>query len=165
VEKTKEHTITVLANFSVPLLFIGEPRYQGCMVIPLPQRYFWFKYALAVILLVVLLVLPLFCSVTIGILLLLFLSARIILGPLQMYYYTKQGKFKDFQFLKHRNKLNVMVGIAVVATVVVLFFILLLQLFTVGALTLPILSLLAVFIFIDVGYDILTFFQLKKREE
>ena len=92
----------------------------------------------------------------------LFLGARTVVGPVQIHRLTKKGKFDDIQYIKIRNKLNVIVGIGVIAIVVLLFIVLVFDLFVVGALSIPLLSILTVFIVIDVGCDILTFIRLEK---
>lgn len=132
------------------------------MVLQHPQRYFWIKYYLAVLLLIVLVILSFAFEIKVGIVLLLFLAARTIVGPYQMRRLTKKGKFDDLQYLKVRNKQNVFIGILVIIAVILLFIILVYNLFTVGQLSLPVLVILTVFIIMDVGYDFLTFHRLEK---
>ena len=134
------------------------------MVVKHPQRYFWTKYFLAVILLIVVVIFSFTLNITVGTFLLFCLCARIIVGPIQMYLLTKKGKFDDLRYLTVRNKQNAIIGIGVIIAVALLFVILSYNLFTVGFFSLPILSILTVFIVVDFGYDILTYFQLKKRD-
>jgi phosphatidylglycerophosphate synthase len=129
-----------------------------------PTRYLWFKYSLAVILLVLLLFLVEVYGIKVGPWLLVLLGARSIAEPVQIHWLTKKGKFDDLAYITKRNKLNVIVGILVVSGIVAAYFVLINHLFRVGSLTLEVLSILAVFVAIDVGADFFTYYQLKQEQ-
>jgi len=97
--------------------------------------------------------------------LLLFLGARSIAEPVQIYWLTKKGKFIDLTYLTKRNKLNVVVNIGTITTVIILYVVLFYHLFTVGILTIQVLTILTVFIVIDVGYDFFTYYRLKQKKK
>jgi hypothetical protein len=127
--------------------------------------YFWFKYSLVVILFILLFFLPMMSNMKVGPWLLLFLGARFIAEPVQIYWLTKKGKFIDLTYLTKRNKLNVVVNIGTITTVIILYVVLFYHLFTVGILTIQVLTILTVFIVIDVGYDFFTYYRLKQKKE
>jgi hypothetical protein len=128
-----------------------------------PTRYLWFKYSLAVILLVLLVFLVEEYGVKVGPVLLALLGARSIAEPIQIHWLAKKGKFDDLTYIRKRNKLNVIVGILVVSGIIAAYFVLTYHLFWIGSLTLEVLLILAVFVAIDVGWDFFTYYQLKQE--
>jgi hypothetical protein len=127
-----------------------------------PKRYLWFKYSLVVILLFLLLFLLAVYGLTVGPGLLVLLAARSIAEPVQIHWLTKKGKFNDLSYIKKRNKLNVIVGIVVVCGIIAAYPVITYHLFWVGSLTLEVVSILAVFVAVDVGWDFFMYYQLKQ---
>ncbi|HVQ01189.1 MAG TPA: hypothetical protein VMT57_06715 [Candidatus Thermoplasmatota archaeon] len=127
-----------------------------------PTLYLWFKYSLAVILLILLLILVAAYGLTVGPWLMVLLAARSIVEPVQIRWLTKKGKFNDLVYITKRNKLNVLVGIIVVSGIVAAYPVVTYHLFWVGSLTLQVLSILAVFVAVDVGWDFFMYHQLKQ---
>lgn len=127
-------------------------------------RYFWFKYSLVVILFVLLFFLTNTSDLKVGPWLLLFLGARSIAEPVQIHWLTKKGRFNDLIYLTKRNKLNVVVGIGTISAVIILYVVLFYHLFAVGVLTIQVLTILTVFIIIDVGCDFITYHRLKQKK-
>jgi hypothetical protein len=129
-----------------------------------PTRYLWFKYSLAVVLLILLLFLEEVYSLKVGPWLLVLLGAKSIAEPVQIHWLAKKGKFDDLTYITKRNKLNVIVGVLVVSGIIAAYFALTYHLFWVGSLTLEVLLILAVFVAIDVGCDFFTYYQLKQEQ-
>ena len=129
-----------------------------------PTRYLWFKYSLAVILLILLLFLVEAYGLIVGPWLLVLLGARSIAEPVQIHWLAKKGKFNDLTYITKRNRLNVIVGVLVVSGIIAAYFVLTYHLFWVGSLTLNVLLILAVFVAIDVGWDFFTYYQLKQEQ-
>jgi phosphatidylglycerophosphate synthase len=129
-----------------------------------PTRYLWFKYSLAVVLLILLLFLVEVYSLKVGPWLLVLLGARSIAEPVQIHWLAKKGKFDDLTYITKRNKLNVIVGVLVVSGIIAAYFVLTYHLFWVGSLTLEVLLILAVFVGIDFGCDFFTYYQLKQEQ-
>ena len=129
-----------------------------------PTRYLWFKYSLAVILLILLLFLVKAYGLIVGPWLLVLLGARSIAEPVQIHWLAKKGKFNDLTYITKRNRLNVIVGVLVVSGIIAAYFVLTYHLFWVGSLTLNVLLILAVFVAIDVGWDFFTYYQLKQEQ-
>ena len=129
-----------------------------------PTRYLWFKYSLAVILLILLLFLVEMYGVKVGPWLLVLLGARSIAEPVQIHWLAKKGKFDDLTYITKRNKLNVIVGILVVSGIIAAYPVLTYHLFWVGSLNLEVLSILAVFVAVDVGSDFFTYYHLKQEQ-
>ena len=127
--------------------------------------YFWVKYSLVVILFFLLLYLKVMSDMRVGPWLLLFLGIRFIAEPVQIYWLTKKNKFNDRLYLTKGNKLNVVVGIGVITTVIILYIVLICHLFSIGELSLQILSILTVFIVIDIGCDFFMYYHLKQKKE
>jgi hypothetical protein len=127
-----------------------------------PTRYLWFKYSLAVILLSLLVFLVVLYRLTVGPGLLVLLTARTLVEPVQMHWLTKKGKFNDLIYITKRNKLNVIVGIIVVFCIIAAYPVLIYHLFWVGSLTLDVLFILATFVAVDVGWDFLMYYQLRR---
>ncbi len=128
-----------------------------------PTQYLWFKYSLAVILLVLLLFLGVSVRLTVGPWLLVLLAARSVAEPVQIRWLSKQGRFDDLTYITKRNKLNVIVGIVVVSGIIAAYPVLVYHLFWVGNLTLQVLAILAGFVAVDVGWDFLMYLQLKQK--
>ena len=129
-----------------------------------PTRYLWFKYSLAVILLILLLFLVEAYGLIVGPWLLVLLGARSIAEPVQIHWLAKKGKFNDLMYITKRNRLNVIVGVLVVSGIIAAYPVLTYHLFWVGSLTLNVLLILAVFVAIDVGWDFFTYYQLKQEQ-
>ena len=129
-----------------------------------PTRYLWFKYSLAVILLILLLFLVEAYGLIVGPWLLVLLGARSIAEPVQIHWLAKKGKFNDLTYITKRNRLNVIVGVLVVSGIIAAYPVLTYHLFWVGSLTLNVLLILAVFVAIDVGWDFFTYYQLKQEQ-
>jgi len=129
-----------------------------------PTRYLWFKYSLAVILLILLLFLVEVYGLKVGPWLLVLLGARSIAEPVQIHWLAKKGKFDDLTYITKRNKLNVIVGVLVVSGIIAAYFVITYHLFWVGSLTLEVLLILAVFVAIDFGCDFFTYYQLKQEQ-
>ena len=129
-----------------------------------PTCYLWFKYSLAVILLILLLFLVKADGLIVGPWLLVLLGARSIAEPVQIHWLAKKGKFNDLTYITKRNRLNVIVGVLVVSGIIAAYFVLTYHLFWVGSLTLNVLLILAVFVAIDVGWDFFTYYQLKQEQ-
>ena len=130
-----------------------------------PTRYLWFKYSLAVILLILLLFLVEAYGLIVGPWLLVLLGARSIAEPVQIHWLAKKGKFNDLMYITKRNRLNVIVGVLVVSGIIAAYPVLTYHLFWVGSLTLNVLLILAVFVAIDVGWDFFTYYQLKQEQK
>jgi len=128
-------------------------------------RYFWVKYSLVVILFILLLILTRVFDIRVGPWLLLFLGARSVTEPVQIHWLTRKGKFNDLSYFTKRNKLDVIGGSGMIAAVILLYFVLVYHLFSVGALTLQVLTILAIFIVIDAGYDFFTYYRLRQKKE
>jgi len=129
-----------------------------------PTGYLWFKYSLAVILLILLLFLVVAYGVTVGPWLLVLLAARSIAEPVQIHWLAKKGKFDDLVYISKRNKLNVIVGILVVSGIIAAYPVIIYHLFWIGSLTIEVLLILAAFVAVDVGWDFLMYYQLKQEQ-
>ena len=128
------------------------------------SRYFWVKYSLVVILFILLLILMMTSDIRVGLWLLLFLGARSIAEPVQIHWLAKKGKFNDLTYLTKRNKLHVIGNILLIAAVIVLYVVLVYHLFPVGVLTIPVLTILTVFIAIDAGQDFFVYYRLRQKK-
>ena len=128
-----------------------------------PTRYLWFKYSLAVVLLILLLFLVEMYGLKVVPWLLVILGARSIAEPVQIHWLARKGKFDDLTYITKRNKLNVIVGVLVVSGIIAAYFVLTYRLFWVGSLTLEVLWVIAVFVAIDVGWDFFTYYHLKQE--
>ena len=129
-----------------------------------PTIYLWFKYSLAVILLILLVVLVETFSLKVGPGLLLLLTARSIAEPVQIRWLAKKGRFNDLLYITKRNRLNVIVGVVVVSAIIVAFPVVTYHLFWVGSLTVEVLRILAAFVAVDVGWDFFMYYQLKQGQ-